>query len=58
MNELGLFFVGIGLLFALHPSTAAWYPASNPDGQRLVRYIAAPILAVLWILIFRGITIQ
>jgi hypothetical protein len=58
MNELGLFFVGVGLLFALCLSTAARYPDSGPDGQRLVRYVAAPSLAVLGILIFHGITLQ
>ncbi len=58
MNGIGLFFIGVGFLFALRPSTAARYPNSGPNDQRLVRYVAAPILAVLRILLFRGIRIQ
>ena len=58
MSGLGLFFVGAGLLFALHPSAVARYPDSGPDGQQLVRYVAAPGLVLLGILIFLEITIQ
>ena len=58
MSRLGLFFVGAGLLFAFRPRTAARYPDSDLDGQRLVRYVAAPALAVLGLLIFLEITIQ
>ena len=58
MSSIGLFFVGAGLLFALRPSAAARYPDSAPGGQRLVRYVAAPVLVVLGILLFLGITIE
>ena len=58
MNGLGLFFVGAGLLFALRPSAAARYPGSDPDGQRLVRYAAAPALVILGLLISLEIPIQ
>lgn len=58
MSGLRLFFVGAGLLFALRPSAAARYPDSDPDGQRLVRYVAAPALVVLGLLILLKITIQ
>ena len=56
MSGLGLFFVGAGLLFTLYPSAAARYPDSDPDGRRLVRYVAAPLLVVLGMLIVLGIT--
>lgn len=54
MSELGLVFVGAGLLVAFRPSAAARYLA----GQRLVRYITALVLVVLGILISLEITIQ
>ena len=57
MSGLGLFFVGAGLVFALRPSAAARYPDSTPSGQRLVRYVVAPVLVVLGVLISLGITI-
>ena len=58
MRELGWFFVGAGLLFVLHPSAAARYPDSDPDGQRLVRYVGAPTLVFLGLLISLETTIQ
>lgn len=57
MSGLGLFFVGAGLLFALYPSAAARYPDSDTDGRRLDRYVAAPLLVVLGMLIVLGISI-
>ena len=58
MNGLGLFFVGAGLLFVLRPSAATRYPDSDPNDQRFVRYIAAPTLVVLGILILLELTIR
>lgn len=58
MNGIGLFFVGVDFLVALRPSTAARSPNSDPDGQQLVRYVAASSLAVLGMPIFCGITFQ
>lgn len=58
MSGLGLLFIGAGLLFAVRPSAAARYPDSAPGGQQLVRFVAAPVLIVLGVLIFLGITIQ
>ncbi|WP_158589925.1 hypothetical protein [Haloferax sp. Atlit-10N] len=58
MRELGLSFVDAGFLFVLHPSAAARYPDNGPDGQQLVRYVAAPGLALLGILLFLETTIQ
>ena len=58
MSSLGLFFVGAGFLFALRPSAAARYPDSTPGGQQFVRYVIAPILIILGILLFLGITIS
>lgn len=57
LGEIELFFVGTGLLFALRPSAAARYSYSNPSNQRLVRIVAAPLLVVIGMLIFLGITI-
>lgn len=57
MSGLGLFFVGAGLVLALRPSAAARYPDSTPSGQRLIRFVAAPVLVVLGVLITLGIAI-
>lgn len=58
MRELGLFFVGARFLFACCPSAAVQYPDSDPDGQRLVRYVGAPTLVLLGLLISLETTIQ
>jgi hypothetical protein len=58
MSKLGLVFIGAGLLFMLRPSAAARYPDSDLAGQRIVRYIAAPVLVVLGILLSLEITLQ
>lgn len=58
MSGLGYIFIGAGLLFALRPGAAAQYPDSTPGGQRFVRFVAAPALVVLEVLIALGITIR
>lgn len=57
MSGLGLFFVGAGLLFVLRPGAAVRYPDSDPSGQRLVRYVAVPVLVALGTPIALGITL-
>jgi hypothetical protein len=58
MSALGYIFIGAGLLFALRPSAAARYPDGPASGERIVRFVAAPALIALGIVIALGITIR
>jgi fumarate reductase subunit C len=58
MSGLGYVFIGAGLLFALRPSAAARYPDGPASGERFVRFVAAPALIVLGVVIALGITIR
>jgi len=58
MSGLGYVFIGAGLLFALCPSVATRYPDGSAGGERFIRFVAAPALVVLGIVIVLGITIR
>jgi hypothetical protein len=57
MGGLGYVFIGAGLLLIRRPSAAARYPDSSDSGERFVRFVAAPTLVVIGVMIALGITI-
>ncbi len=57
MNGIGYVFIGAGLFFVRRPSAAARYLDGSASAERFVRFVAAPTLVVLVVLIALGITI-